>query len=175
MAVRIPAQRAEIDDGNGRVSAPWWQFFSGMATALNAKRCTASSTAYSHTGTATQTVAATIPVLAGTRGIVRLTLCFTMTANANPKTVLVTLGNTDLQTYTLDNAASASVCLCIVGTGKSSQTAFTSSTHNATTASATVLGTEDMTNPLDITVSLTLGTITDTVSLDCWALEVEQN
>ena len=175
MESKIPVQSAGITDATGRIARPWWQFLSGISKAVNAKRCTASSASYTLTDTIDDTVMATIPVVIGTRGILRLTLAFTMTASADTKTIVVSIDESTAQTYTLDNATSGSVTLMIVGTGNSAQTSFTSATRNASTTSGSVATTENMASSTNLIISATLQTITDSVTLDCWTLEVEQN
>ena len=172
--LRIIAQRVGLVDQQGRIGTDWFTFFENMVRAINASRVTSSGTAYSLTGTATETTAATINVISGNTGTFRLTLCTSCTSNANVKTVRVKIGSTTVQTITLDSTtASQSMGIQTVGRGASSQFTFPSLVLNCT-ASGGVASTENLSANNTLVVTLQLGTITDTITLESWALEVEQ-
>jgi len=173
--LKMLAQRSAMVDKAGQLVTPWFTLLADLVRTVNAKRVTAEVTAESVTGTTDETTAATIPVVLGTRGIGKLTLALSMTANANAKTVRVKLGSTTVQTYTLNNASSGSLSLMIVGTGKATQTSMTTAAWNVTPTGGITNSAEDMSGSITITVTLQLGTSTDTIALESWALDVEQN
>ena len=170
-----PQQSSFLVDSAGRPAALWWRLINDIVAWVNRRTSQSLVTRYDHTGTTTDTSVASMQVTTGTRGIVRLDLALTMTANANAKTVSIKIGNSIAQSYTLDNAASAAISMVIVGMGNNKQTCYTTGVTGATVAGdACVLTTEDMGGISTIAVFMQLGTITDTIALESYALEVEQ-
>jgi len=156
----------------GLMAPDWFTMFSDLIRAVNNSRFTASGTAYSLTGTTDETTAATIPVTVGNSGLFRLNLGLSCTSNANTKTVRVKAGTTTLTTITLDNnTASQFATVLVVGRGASSQYVMAYGDNVAGASGAT---TADLSGNTTLTVTLQLGTNTDTIALESWALEVEQ-
>ena len=171
----IPAQRSDLTDLAGsRANVAWWQFFQSIMNRLNGSNFTSSGTAVAVTGTTDITLAATLTTQAGSAGVVRLTLSTSCTNNANAKTVIVKLGTTTIQTITLDaSTATQTSQITIVGRGVADQYTSPASLINCT-ASGGIASTESMAGTSTITVYMQLGTNTDTITLESWALEVEK-
>lgn len=174
MALRILSQRANAVDSGGFWMQNWFTLLADMVRAINHSRFTGSGTRAVVTDTTDSTQAVTIPVLAGNTGLVRLSLSFSCTDNANAKTAIVQLGDTTIQTITIDPSTEfQSAQILIVGRGASSQFTSAISLSNCT-GSGGIATTENMAANNTLTVSMQLGTITDTIALESWALEVEQ-
>lgn len=141
---------------------------------VNNSRFTSSAIAYPVTNSTALTIAATIPVQAGNTGIVRLSMAFSTTNNANAKTAVIKIGSTVIQTLTLTpSTATQSAQVLIVGRAASSQYTSLAQAVNCT-GSGGIATVENMAATASVTISLQLGLVTDTVSLESWALEVEQ-
>ena len=171
--IRLLGQKAAIADQRGLCMRDWFTMFADMVRAINNSRFTGSGTRYSHTGDLVSTEMVTIPVQMGNSGIARLAVATSTTSNANAKTLVIKIGGTTVQTVTLGtNTASQSVTMTIVGRGASSQYVscqFTNATGSGNGAYAV-----DMSGTAEIALFLQLGTISDTVAIESWTLEVEQ-
>ena len=175
MAVRMLSQTNALVDRTGLMQRGWFTMFVDLIKAVNSRRFTSSGAFYSLTGSTAGTTAATINVQAGNTGIIRLTLSFSTTNNANAKTVFVRLGSSLIQTLTITpSTASQTTQILIIGRGASSQYSSASTLINCT-GSGGIATTEDLSANNTLTVSMQLGTITDTITLETWALEVEQS
>jgi hypothetical protein len=170
-----PQQSSFISDKDGRPAALWWRLFNDLVSWTNKRTSQQLASRVEHTGTADDTSVASMAITTGTRGVVRLSIALTMTANANAKTVTVKIGGSTAQTYTLDNAASAVISLCIVGMGNNKQTCYTTGLTGATVSGEPVaLTTADLSATSTIAIYMQLGTITDTIALESYALDLEQ-
>jgi len=170
-----PQQSSFLVDSAGRPAPLWWRLINDLVTWTNKRTSQQLAGRTEHTGTAVDTSIASMQVTSGTRGIIRLSLALTMTANANAKTVKVKIGSSTVQAYTLDNAASASISLCIAGMGNNAQTSYTISAQGASVSGEpVVLTTEDMSAISTIAIFMQLSTITDTIALESYALDLEQ-
>ena len=175
MKVVMLAQRVKLVNNLGEIASNWFTMFVDLVKTVNNRRFTASGVRHELTGSTDATVATTINVIAGNLGIVRLSLSFSCTNNANAKTAIITLGSTVIQTLTIaPSTSSQSAQILIIGRGASSQFTNAVSLSNCT-GSGGIATTEDISVNNTITVSMQLGTITDTIALESWALEVEQS
>jgi hypothetical protein len=171
----IPAARSELTDlKDSRCNVAWWQFFQSIMNRLNGSNFTNSGTTVAVTSTTDSTLAATLTAQAGSAGVMRLTLSTSCTNNANVKTVTVKLGTTTIQTITLDASTETQTAqITIVGRGVDDQYTSPASLINCT-ASGGIASNESMAGTSTIAIYMQLGTITDTITLESWTLEVEK-
>jgi hypothetical protein len=171
-----PQQAAFISDKDGKPSSLWWRLFNDLVTWTNKRTSQRPDTRTEHSGTADDTQVASMAITTGTRGIIKLSIALTMTANANAKTVTIKIGNSIAQAYTLGTGASAAISLCIVGMGNSKQACYTTGVTGATVSGEPVLlTTADLSASSTVAIFMQLGTITDTIALESYALDVEQS
>lgn len=171
--IRILAQRVTLVDSAGRMAADWFKMLSELVNAVNKSSIVSSSASDSVTGTTDLTESASATVTIGKAGKARLSMAFSTTNNANSKTAVVKIGSTVIQTITMDASTDTqSAELLIVGMG---QTQYTSPVGLVNcTGSGGVSTSVDLGAATTISVSLQLGTTTDTIALESWALSVEQ-
>ncbi|PRZ51236.1 hypothetical protein BX589_12077 [Paraburkholderia fungorum] len=145
----------------------------GTARALVLAQSAAPS---SVTGTTATTTLASIPIPAGVMGVngaLRLTLNWSTTNNANTKTVAVTLGGT--QVYSTGNQSVLSVQTQINIRNRNSQSSQVTSASIVTfggSGSAVTTTSIDMTQARTLAITGTLGSSSDTLTLEGYTLEL---
>lgn len=173
--IRILAQRALLVDKAGKMSPDWFAFFADWVKSYNRRQALASSTSYDAvTGTTDATIANSETVSIGASGMARLALSVSCTANANAKSVIVRIGGEDACVLSVSSgAAYASVDILIAGRGASGgQYCAPVSLVNGTASPLSTAA--DLSGNTTIDILLQLGSSTDTISLESWALTVEQ-
>jgi hypothetical protein len=171
--VRILSQRAAIVDKAGRIMPDWFTFLLDLVRRVNGRTATSSTERYSLTGSAVEAEAVTTQVQPGNTGTIRLTICMTATDNANSKTVRVKLGGQTVQVIEVTSGGSASASILIVGRAADDQFISPVALYGCT-ADGGQAATADMSGTTLLAVTMQLGTITDTIALESWALDVEQ-
>lgn len=169
--IRILSSRVALA-GVAQMSPDWFTFFSNWVRQYNRRQVSASAVKYELTGSTDETAAATFAVSAGNMGSWKLTVNTSCTSNANVKTVIIKAGSTTIQTVTLD-ASTAAQSFSMQVIGRSAGNQYLSVTNQVNCAGTPAALTLDMSPSITITVSLQLGTITDTIALESWALDVE--
>ena len=169
----LPSQRVTLAN-SGLMTAEWFRSFADWLKDYNRKTVTRSATASSVTATTDSTQVATVSIPAINTGSVRLTLAISCTNNVNDKTVTVKLGTTVIQTITIDASTDTQSAQILI-LGRTGSTQYTSpvSLINCT-GSGGIATTENLTANNTIAVFMQLGTITDTITLESMALELEQ-
>jgi len=150
----------------------WFAFFSDWVRQYNKRQVSVSATRYPVTGSTDVTVAATMSATVGNSGSFRLTLNTSTTSNANAKTIIVKSGSTTILTATVD-ASTAFQSLSIQVTGRAASSQYLAVTNMVNCSASSGALTLDTSGNITLTVSLQLGTTTDTIALESWALDVE--
>jgi hypothetical protein len=135
-----------------------------------------SGVASSVTGTTTETVLATIPIPAGAMtgtGSLRIT-CRATSNNTDTKTLNVRIGGVLVFTQNVNNATSENAIIvnAVGATNSQHATATTRSYAYGTTGSPITTSTVDMTQAQNLTITGTLVTTTDTLTLDHYLVEL---
>ena len=174
MPIRMLSQRAGLVDQSGRMEQPWFVMFGDMVRWINRQSSSSATARKAITGTTDSTLAVSMPIDMGNTGNAVLTLAMTATNNANAKTVTVKVGDTVVQTIAIDASTSSQTAqVMICGRGKADQyTALISGTNCTGTGMATAV---DMSSGSTLSVYMQLGTTTDTIALESWALETRQS
>lgn len=135
-----------------------------------------SAVAASVTGTTNETTLATVTVPAGAvgaNGLLRITTLWSVTNNANNKTVRHKLGSTTVWTASPTSTASGQFqSITRARNSTSSQvTQFSSTTNFGTSANAQTTSSLDFTGAVTLTITAQLATSTDTATLEAYTVE----
>jgi len=170
--IRILSSRVALTDVTGAIKSDWFAFFSDWVRQYNKRKVSATGTAYSVTDTTDETQAVTTQVAVGNTGSFKLTVNTSCTNNANAKTIVIQVGNTTIQTVSVNASTEfQSFTLQVIGRSAGNQYMAVTSQVNCSCSSGAL--TLDMSTAITLTISLQLGTITDTIALESWALDVE--
>ena len=139
-----------------------------------------SAVAASITGTLTETALATITIPAGAmgpNGVIRVQLLWTVTNNANAKTLRIRLGGIGGTAHmTISGASTVSVTAHRVIANRNSQSSQVSSSAATTAfgngAAAVVTGAIDTSASQTLVITAELGNIADTVTLESYLVEL---
>lgn len=128
------------------------------------------------TGTTNETTSATVTIPAGTmraNSALRITLITSQTNNANAKTLRVKLGASTLYSTSVASSASFQGMVVIRNRNSlSSQACFTGQTGAGISGSAITTGAVDFSADVSLTITLQLGTGTDSFTLEGYLVEV---
>ena len=172
--IRILSQRNNLVDSADRMNHQWFDFFAGWVKSYNKRMPSFSGTRYELTGTTDATEATSSVVQMGSTGRLLLTIATSSSSNLNAKTVTVKLGGQLIATLSVaTNTESQSASLLVCGRGASSQYVSAVALTNMTMADGGAT-TADISGNSTLSVELQLGTSTDTIALEMWALDVEQ-
>lgn len=133
--------------------------------------------AASVTGTVTETVLATIAIpagLMGVNGMLRITPLWSVTNNANAKTLMVRLGGTSISTAGAASQATYQnlIILRNRGVANSQVSPVTASTGNGFNGSAAATFAIDTSVAQNLTLTGTLGNAADTITLEGYTVEI---
>jgi len=134
-----------------------------------------SAIAASVTGTTAETALATITIPAnvmGPNGALRIDMQWTVTLNADTKTAQVRLGGTSFVIHGLASVNSLQGQCVIRNRGVTNSQVGTGSMSVATTGLPPPTGTIDTTQAQTLTITATLGTTTDTMTLEGYTVEL---
>lgn len=171
--IRILSQKSAAVDSSGRWMRDWFTVIGDIINGINKSRVTWSGKRITYTGATAPYLATTIGAQAGNTGLMRLVINTATTNSANAKSVQVKVD--DVLVITADIAASTEeqvIDVMVAGSGASLQ--YCSASGSNCTISQSGQTSIDMSGNSTVGIYLIIADSTDSISLESWALYVEQ-